>query len=92
MKRKYEVKSQKLKVKSHMRSPKGFPSVSERYPLGQFNIIEILWRFIKYKCLKTEDDQSYSTLVEAVENILVNFGTKYTRYCRSHMKQKRAIW
>ncbi len=44
----------------------------------QLNIIEILWRFIKYKWLETEDYESYSTLVEAVENILINFGTKYT--------------
>ena len=51
---------------------------AKRYPLGQLNIIEILWRFIKYKWLETEDYESYSTLVEAVENILINFGTKYT--------------
>jgi len=44
----------------------------------QLNIIEILWRFIKYKWLKTEDYESYSTLVKAVENILINFGEKYT--------------
>ena len=43
----------------------------------QLNIIEILWRFIKYKWLEAEDYESYSTLVEAVENILINFGTKY---------------
>ena len=42
------------------------------------NIIEILWRFIKYKWLEAKDYESYSTLVEAVENILINFGTKYT--------------
>ncbi len=51
---------------------------AKRYPLGQLNIIEILWRFIKYKWLETEDYESYSTLVKAVENILINFGTKYT--------------
>lgn len=44
----------------------------------QLNIIEIFWRFIKYKWLETEDYESYSTLVEAVENILINFGKKYT--------------
>ena len=43
----------------------------------QLNIIEIFWRFIKYKWLETEDYESYFTLVEAVENILINFGTKY---------------
>ena len=44
----------------------------------ELNIIEILWRFIKYKWLETKDYESYSTLVETVENILINFGTKYT--------------
>jgi transposase len=42
------------------------------------NIIEILWRFIKYKCLEIEDYENYSKLVKAVENILINFGKKYT--------------
>ncbi|MDJ0573834.1 MAG: IS630 family transposase [Xenococcaceae cyanobacterium MO_234.B1] len=44
----------------------------------QLNIIEIFWRFIKYQWLKIDAYESYSTLVEAVEDILVNFGTKYT--------------
>ncbi len=59
--------------------PKGllYPK-GQGYPLGQLNIIEILWRFIKYKWLETKDYESYSTLVEAVEYILINFGTKYT--------------
>ena len=51
---------------------------AKRYPLGQLNIIEILWRFIKYQWLEINAYESYSTLVEAVENILMNFGTKYT--------------
>ncbi|MGB6300402.1 MAG: IS630 family transposase [Rivularia sp. (in: cyanobacteria)] len=42
------------------------------------NIIEILWRFIKYKWLEVNAYDSYSTLVEAVENILINFGSEYT--------------
>ena len=44
----------------------------------QLNIIEIFWRFIKYQWLKIDAYESYSTLVEAVEDILINFGTKYT--------------
>jgi transposase len=44
----------------------------------QLNIIEILWRFMKYQWLETNAYESYSTLVESVENILINFGTKYT--------------
>lgn len=42
------------------------------------NIIEIFWRFIKYQWLEIEAYESYSTLVKAVENILKDFGTKYT--------------
>jgi transposase len=44
----------------------------------QLNIIEILWRFIKYQWLEINAYESYSALVEAVEDILINFGTKYT--------------
>ena len=42
------------------------------------NKIEILWRFIKYKWLEIEAYESYSNLVKAVENILINFGSEYT--------------
>lgn len=42
------------------------------------NIIEILWRFIKYKWLENNAYDSYSALVESVEEILINFGTEYT--------------
>ncbi|MBE9212308.1 IS630 family transposase [Plectonema cf. radiosum LEGE 06105] len=42
------------------------------------NIIEILWRFIKYKWLEINAYDSFHALTEAVENILKNFGTEYT--------------
>ncbi len=42
------------------------------------NLIEILWRFIKYEWLDINAYESYSALVEAVEDILIKFGTKYT--------------
>jgi len=42
------------------------------------NKIEILWRFIKYQWLEPSTYESYSSLVEAVENILCNYGKKYT--------------
>ena len=42
------------------------------------NKIEILWRFIKYKWLEIDAYESYSNLVKAVENILINFGSEYT--------------
>ena len=44
----------------------------------QLNIIEILWRMMKYKWLEAEAYESYSNLVEAVEEIIKNFGTEYT--------------
>jgi transposase len=44
----------------------------------QLNIIEIFWRFMKYQWLNADAYESYSALVEAVEEILINFGTKYT--------------
>ena len=44
----------------------------------ELNIIEILWRFIKYQWLEINAYSSYFTLVQAVENILISFGTKYT--------------
>lgn len=44
----------------------------------QLNIIEILWRFMKYQWLDSTAYDSYSNLVEAVEQIIINFGTKYT--------------
>ena len=42
------------------------------------NLIEILWRFVKYKWLEIDAYDNYSALVEAVEKILINFGKEYT--------------
>ena len=44
----------------------------------QLNKIEILWRLMKYKWLEISAYESYSALVESVENILRDFGDKYT--------------
>jgi transposase len=44
----------------------------------QLNLIEILWRFMKYQWLESSAYESYSTLVEAVENLLKDYGGKYT--------------
>lgn len=43
----------------------------------KLNIIEILWRFIKYKWLEIDAYESWNSLVEAVEDILRNFGEEY---------------
>lgn len=44
----------------------------------KLNKIEILWRFMKYQWLDNSCYSSYLELVKGVENILINFGTKYT--------------
>lgn len=41
------------------------------------NIIEILWRRIKYEWLKAEDYLSFESLTAAIKEILSNLGTEY---------------
>ncbi|MEY4517686.1 MAG: hypothetical protein RLZZ499_285 [Cyanobacteriota bacterium] len=41
-------------------------------------LIETLWRFMKYEWIEGEAYTSWKNLVEYVENVLINFGTKYT--------------
>lgn len=43
----------------------------------ELNLIEILWRFIKYYWLPFSAYLNFDTLVEAVEEILIHVGTKY---------------
>lgn len=43
----------------------------------KLNIIEILWRFIKYKWLELSAYKSYDSLVQSVCNILVLVGVNY---------------
>ena len=43
----------------------------------QLNLIEILWRFIKYEWLGFDAYKDWNSLVEAVEDILKQVGTKY---------------
>ena len=44
----------------------------------ELNLIEILWRFIKYRWLPFSAYMSFACLVQAVEDILTRFGTDYT--------------
>lgn len=44
----------------------------------QLNLIEIFWRFIKYEWLKIGAYASWETFVASVEEILREFGEKYT--------------
>lgn len=43
----------------------------------ELNLIEILWRFMKYQWLKIEAYQSWQALVSNVEEVLRNFGKDY---------------
>lgn len=43
----------------------------------ELNLIEILWRFIKYHWLPFSAYLSFTSLAESVEDILKNFGTSY---------------
>lgn len=43
----------------------------------QLNLIEILWRFIKYEWIEIEAYSSWETFVESVEKILREFGKNY---------------
>jgi len=44
----------------------------------ELNLIEILWRFMKYHWLSFSAYRSLQCLIQAVEDILVRFGTDYT--------------
>ncbi len=46
----------------------------------ELNIIEILWRFIKYQWLETNAYESYSALVKAVEDLVRNIQLILRRY------------
>jgi hypothetical protein len=44
----------------------------------ELNLIEILWRFMKYHWLPFSAYMSFQCLRQAIEEILVRFGTEYT--------------
>ena len=44
----------------------------------ELNLIEILWRFMKYSWLPFSAYASFSCLYEAVEQLLTQVGTEYT--------------
>ena len=43
----------------------------------ELNLIEILWRFIKYEWLEIDAYSSWQSLVSSVERILKKFGDNY---------------
>jgi transposase len=44
----------------------------------ELNLIEILWRFMKYSWVPFSAYASFSCLYEAIAQILTHFGTEYT--------------
>ena len=42
------------------------------------NRIETLWRKIKYQCLKPHNYTSWETLNNALDDIFINIGSKYS--------------
>ena len=48
------------------------------------NPIEILWRMIKYQWLPYENIESQEQLSQRLDEILINFGTKYTINFKEH--------
>ena len=58
-------------------SKKGLEIVKLTPYSPELNIIEILWRFIKYKWLELSAYGSYKSLVESVCNILALVGVNY---------------
>ncbi len=43
----------------------------------QLNLIEILWRFMKYQWIEIDADKTWETFVASVEKILRQFGENY---------------
>jgi len=41
------------------------------------NIIEILWRFMKYEWIEFSAYRSWKTFIAYIEDVIINFGTKY---------------
>ena len=43
----------------------------------QLNLIEILWRFMKYQWIEIDSYKNWQNLVDSVETMLREFGEKY---------------
>ena len=53
------------------------PQVFRPESLPELNLIEILWRFIKYQWLEIDAYSSWQSLVSSVERIIKEFGDNY---------------
>jgi len=70
-------RSQKMQGKLAEWEEKGFYIFNLPTYSPHLNIIEILWRRMKYEWLKPEDYVSFEKLTEAIKEILSNLGTEY---------------
>ncbi len=70
-------RSQKVQGKLAEWEEKGFYIFNLPPYSPQLNIIEILWRKMKYEWLKPEDYASFEKLTKAVKEILSNLGAEY---------------
>ena len=70
-------RSKKMKAKLDEWEEKGFYIFNLPPYSPHLNIIEILWRKIKYEWLKPEDYLSFESLTKAIKEILSNLGTEY---------------
>ena len=69
--------SKKFKEKIEDWNSKGLYIINLPTYSPELNIIEILWKFIKYKWINYNAYESYQGLVDEVENILKNVGGKF---------------
>jgi len=70
-------RSQKMQEKLGEWEEKGFYIFNLPPYSPHLNIIEILWRKMKYEWLKPEDYVSFEKLTEAIKKILSNLGAEY---------------
>ncbi len=56
------------------------------------NLIEVLWRMMKYKWIEYENIHNFEQLNETVNEILSNFGSKYTINFKEHKKEVSNIF
>ena len=70
-------RSQKMQEKLPEWEEKGFYIFNLPTYSPHLNIIEILWRKMKYEWLKPEDYASFEKLTEAIKEVLSNLGEEY---------------
>lgn len=70
-------RSKKMQEKLGEWEEKGFYIFNLPPYSPHLNIIEILWRKMKYEWLKPEDYASFENLTEAIKEILSNLGAEY---------------